>query len=74
MSRHFSMYAFEGATGIPRWRHEGSDFHTDTAQLQEQTVPQHNHRLQAEHLAARHYGEASCRDFRESVLASMPHR
>lgn len=74
VSRHFSMYAFEGSKGTPRWRHEGTDFHKDAALLQEVTVPQHNPRLQAEHLSARHYGEASCRDFRESVLANMPHR
>lgn len=74
ISRHFSMYAFEGATGGLRWQHEGLDFHQDTAQLQDKTIPQHNHKLQAEHLAARHHGEASCRDFRESVLAAMPHR
>ena len=74
ISRHFSMYAFEGGTGGLRWKHEGLDFHKDAAQLQDKTIPQHNHRLQAEHLAARHYGEASCRDFKESVLAAMPHR
>ena len=74
ISRHFSMYALEGATGNLRWRHEGMDFHRDAAELQNLTTPQHNYRLQAEHLSARHYGEASCRDFKESVLAAMPHR
>ena len=74
ISRHFSMYAFDGGTGNLRWKHEGEDFHKDAAELQDRTVPQHNHRLDAEHLGGRHYGEASCRDFRESVLAAMPHR
>ena len=74
ISRHFSMYALNGGTGGLRWKHEGSDFHNDAAQLQDDTTPQHNHRLEAEHLASRHYGEASCRDFRESILAAMPHR
>ncbi|DBA75927.1 TPA: hypothetical protein ACH3X2_008986 [Trebouxia sp. C0005] len=73
ISRHFSMYAFDGGTGNLRWKHEGEDFHKDAAELQDRTVPQHNHRLDAEHLGGRHYGEASCRDFRESVLAAMPH-
>ena len=67
------MYAFEGGSGGLRWKHEGTDFQTDAGQLKDKTTPQHNHRLDAEHLAARHHGEASCRDFRESVLASMPH-
>ncbi len=74
ISRHFSMYAFDGGTGHLRWKHEGEDFHKDAAELQDRTVPQHNHRLDAEHLGGRHYGEDSCRDFRESVLAAMPHR
>lgn len=74
ISRHFSMYAFDGGTGNLRWKHEGEDFHKDAAELQGTTVPQHNHRLEAEHVGGRHYGEASCRDFKESVLAAMPHR
>ena len=74
ISRHFSMYALNGGSGGLRWKHEGLDFHKDAAHLQDNTIPQHNHRLEAEHLAARQYGEASCRDFRESVLAAMPHR
>ena len=73
VSRQFSMYAFEGGSGGLRWKHEGSDFQTDAAQLQDNTVPQHNHRLDAEHLAARQHGEVSCRGFKASVLASMPH-
>ncbi len=68
------MYAFDGGTGNLRWKHEGEDFHKDAAELQDRTVPQHDHRLNAERLVGRHYGEASCRDFRESVLAAMPHR
>lgn len=67
------MYAFEGGSGGLRWKHEGTDFKTDVGQLQDETTPQHDHRLDAEHLAARHHGEASCRDFRESVLAALPH-
>ncbi len=31
-------------------------------------------RMDAEKLAARHFGEVSCRDFRESVLHVLPHR
>ena len=53
---------------------QGTDFHRDTAQLAEQVVPQHNYRLDASALEGHHYGEVSCRDFRQSVLQSMPHR
>ena len=74
ISRHFSMYALEGGTGNLGWKHEGQDFHKDAAELQDKIVPQHDHRLNAEHIGGRHYGEASCRDFKESVLAAMPHR
>lgn len=30
-------------------------------------------RLEAEKLEGRHFGEASCRDYRESVLHVLPH-
>lgn len=53
---------------------QGQDFHRDAAQLAEQVIPQHNYRLDAAALAGRHYGQVSCRDFRTSVLRSMPHR
>mmetsp|Transcript_21460 Transcript_21460/g.51195 ORF Transcript_21460/g.51195 Transcript_21460/m.51195 type:complete len:700 (-) Transcript_21460:224-2323(-) len=73
-SRHFSYYAFEGGSGIQRWSHKSTDFHRDAAELAEALIPQHNYRLDAESLNVRHYGEASCRDYRESVLGAMPHR
>ncbi len=55
-------------------RAQGQDFHRDAAALAEQVIPQHNYRLDAASLAGRHYGQASCRDFRGSVLRSLPHR
>ncbi|KAK9806239.1 hypothetical protein WJX72_006852 [[Myrmecia] bisecta] len=73
LSRHFSYHALDGADGSLRWKHEGTDFHRDTAELAEQVIPQHNYRLDANSLNSRHYGEVSCRDFRESVLHAMPH-
>ncbi len=36
-------------------------------------TPQHNYRLNAEEMAGRHFGELSCREFRDSVLKSLPH-
>ena len=53
---------------------QGMDFHRDAEALKNEVVPQHNFKLTANHLEARHYGEVACRDFRESVLAVMPHR
>ena len=53
---------------------QGMDFHRDAEALKSEVVPQHNFKLTANHLEARHYGEVACRDFRESVLAVMPHR
>lgn len=53
---------------------QGMDFHRDAEALKSEVVPQHNFKLTASHLEARHYGEVACRDFRESVLAVMPHR
>ena len=53
---------------------QGMDFHRDAEALKNEIVPQHNFKITASHLEARHYGEVACRDFRESVLAVMPHR
>eukprot|EP01025_Chloroclados_australasicus_P040973 TRINITY_DN4314_c0_g2_i2.p1 TRINITY_DN4314_c0_g2~~TRINITY_DN4314_c0_g2_i2.p1 ORF type:complete len:434 (-),score=37.66 TRINITY_DN4314_c0_g2_i2:92-1393(-) len=54
-------------------RHEGSVFHRDLDELLEELVPQHNYKMHADSLESRHYGEASCREYRESVLMAMPH-
>jgi hypothetical protein len=73
-SRHFDYYAFEGATGEARWSHTAGSFHGGELEAAaEELTPQHSFRLDAEKLAGRHYGELSCRDFRESVLHSLPH-
>ena len=53
---------------------QGGTFHRDALSLREQVVPQHNYRLNAAALEGRHYGEESCRDHRQAVLAAMPHR
>ena len=69
-SRHFNYYAFDGATGSTRWRHESEDFHRDLDGLADRLTPQHNYRLTAQASNGHHYGEAACRDFRESVVVS----
>ena len=47
-SRHFNYYAFDGATGSTRWRHESEDFHRDLDGLADRLTPQHNYRLTAQ--------------------------
>ena len=39
----------------------------------QETIPQHDYRLEAAALSARRFGEVSCRDYREAVLRAMPH-
>jgi hypothetical protein len=77
-ARHFNYYAFETGTGEIRWTHESDDFHRDVRGLADALVPQHDHKLDAAARAAnegRHFGEAACREFRESVVRfATPHR
>lgn len=72
--RHFSYYAYSGGDGAVRWKHDSKDFRRDGSALSEQLLPQHNYKLDASALGARHFGEAECREFREAVLDVMPHR
>ncbi|CAI5471128.1 unnamed protein product [Closterium sp. Yama58-4] len=72
--RHFSYYAFDGATGAMRWKHDSKDFHRDMSALSQQLLPQHNYKLDASSLSSRHFGEMECREFRESILKHLPHR
>jgi hypothetical protein len=77
-ARHFNYYAFETGTGEIRWTHESDDFHRDVRGLADALVPQHDHKLDAaarEANEGRHFGEAACREFRESVVRfATPHR
>ena len=73
--RHFSYFAFSGSTGELRWKHEAQDFHRDLGTLQDATVAtQHTLHAMEQLEDGMHYGEASCRDYREAVLAALPHR
>lgn len=78
LRRHFNYYAFETGTGEIRWTHESDDFHRDVRGLADALVPQHDHKLDAaarEANEGRHFGEAACREFRESVVRfATPHR
>jgi hypothetical protein len=53
---------------------QSGDFHRGAGALAAELQPQFSFRLDAAALQARHYGEVACRDFRESVLAVLPHR
>ncbi|KXZ54830.1 hypothetical protein GPECTOR_4g901 [Gonium pectorale] len=72
-SRHFSYVALEGSKGAVRWKHGSGDFHKDLDDLGGALTPQNNYRLDAEKLEGRHFGEASCREYRESLLHVLPH-
>lgn len=72
-SRHFNYYALEGGKGEERWHHESQDFHRDLVDLAGEMQPQSHYKLEAEKLEGRHFGEASCRDYRESVMHVLPH-
>eukprot|EP00892_Ulva_mutabilis_P008601 jgi/Ulvmu1/6112/UM027_0090.1 len=73
LSRSFQLYAFEGASGEPRWRNADTDFRKDLDELEQQTIPQHNYRLDAASLEGKRFGEVSCREYREAVLRNLPH-
>ena len=45
----------------------------DLAASREELVATHSYRLKAEQAEARHYGELSCRAYRESLLGVLPH-
>eukprot|EP00898_Chlorokybus_atmophyticus_P005991 jgi/Chlat1/6393/Chrsp44S05841 len=72
--RHFSYYAFAGGTGELRWRHESTDFVRDHSAMSEELLPQHNYKLDATALNGKHFGEVECREYRDAVLAVMPHK
>lgn len=75
--RHFSYFAFSGSDGALRWKHEALDFHRNLGTLQDAMVGTqliHGLHANAQLEDGVHFGEASCRDYREAVLASLPHR
>eukprot|EP00879_Flechtneria_rotunda_P011006 GHRR01011501.1.p1 GENE.GHRR01011501.1~~GHRR01011501.1.p1 ORF type:complete len:711 (+),score=224.28 GHRR01011501.1:455-2587(+) len=72
VSRHFNYHAFEGGKGEMVWKHASGAFQQDLESSAEELRPQDDFRIHADALASRHYGELSCREFRESLLAVMP--
>jgi hypothetical protein len=72
--RHVSYYAFAGDTGNLVWTHRPEDFHKDPRDLVEHSMSTlYTDRLITELESGVHYGEKSCKEYRESVLASLPH-
>lgn len=73
-ARHVSYFAFAGSSGNLLWKHSQEDFHKDPQSLAEAGVKTlYSDRMTVEIQDGIHYGERSCREYRESVLASLPH-
>ena len=73
-TRHVFYFAFAGGSGNLVWTHRPEDFRKDPRNLVEHGVKTlYTDRLMTELDSSVHFGERSCRDYRESVLASLPH-
>ena len=73
-ARHVSYFAFAGGSGNLLWKHSQEDFHKDPMSLTESGIKTlYSDRVTVELQDGIHYGERSCREYRESVLASLPH-
>ncbi|EFN51416.1 hypothetical protein CHLNCDRAFT_59245 [Chlorella variabilis] len=66
-------YADELREGFYPYVEQAKDFHRNLGELADALVVQHAYHMSAEESETRHYGEASCRDYRASVLAALPH-
>jgi hypothetical protein len=74
-SRHVSYYAFSGNSGTLLWKHQPEDFHKDLSSLMEPGLSTtYSERAISQLQEGVHYGERSCRDYRESLLQTLPHR
>lgn len=73
-ARHVSYFAFSGNSGDLLWKHSQEDFHKDPMGLLESGMKTlYSDRMVVELQDGLHYGERSCREYRESILASLPH-
>lgn len=74
-AQHVTYFAYSGQSGDVVWEHDSGDFHKDLSYLKETMVSTlHSSRGEAKLQEGVHYGEHSCRDYRESILGSLPHR
>mmetsp|Transcript_49500 Transcript_49500/g.116685 ORF Transcript_49500/g.116685 Transcript_49500/m.116685 type:complete len:769 (-) Transcript_49500:226-2532(-) len=69
---HFNYFAFDGKRGALRWKHKAGDF-LPISFDHEVTVPQHNYKLEL-HSEFKHAGEVDWRQYRSSMLHTLPHR
>eukprot|EP00299_Pterocystis_sp_00344_P015965 c7989_g1_i4.p1 GENE.c7989_g1_i4~~c7989_g1_i4.p1 ORF type:complete len:638 (+),score=178.76 c7989_g1_i4:38-1951(+) len=65
---HFTYVALEGSTGKLKWKHSAADFVEHEETQHELNRPQINYKL------SHHSGEKTWRQFRQSMLALLPHR
>ncbi|KAL8211161.1 hypothetical protein R6Q57_005598 [Mikania cordata] len=70
--RHFAFYAFSGRTGALRWSRKNEKIEAPPSNVAP-LISQHNYKLDVHALDRRQPGEFECREFRESILATMPH-
>ena len=74
-SRHVSYYAFSGQHGHLVWKHDAGDFHKDLSTVAESGMAtMYSHKAAVQLQEGVHYGERSCREYRESILSVLPHR
>ena len=69
---HFSYYAVEGSRGGLRWSHEAGDYETTVMDEDNNLSPQHNYKLDVQS-NEQHQDEVDWRQYRDSVLHSLPH-
>eukprot|EP00759_Apiculatamorpha_spiralis_P019168 PhF_6_TR25322/c0_g1_i1/m.34983 len=69
---HFSYYAFHTRDGALRWQHDATSFR-DAANVEQRRYPHQSFKLTTKDLEE-HTTEVDWRTFRESILASLPHR
>ena len=69
---HFSYYAVEGGRGGLRWSHEAGDYETTVMDEDNNLSPQHNYKLDVQS-NEQHQDEVDWRQYRDSVLHSLPH-
>eukprot|EP01097_Dermamoeba_algensis_P006261 TRINITY_DN3920_c0_g1_i1.p1 TRINITY_DN3920_c0_g1~~TRINITY_DN3920_c0_g1_i1.p1 ORF type:complete len:686 (-),score=161.99 TRINITY_DN3920_c0_g1_i1:182-2239(-) len=82
---HFTYYAFDGKTGSLRWKHEPEDFldpNPDPVSTWEKKLNKTNEQIAIPNESFKahllqmtsHLGEVQWVDYKENVLASLPHR
>ncbi len=66
---HYSYFAFDGATGTLRWKHESEDFKVKS---DETLFPQHNFKIELGH-HYQHLGEVHWRTYKVFSISNIYH-